>query len=544
MHRIACLAAALGLSGCFLAAPDDIVWGEAVDDDDATDDDDTVDPDDDDTVEPDDDDTAPPTDEDGDGFAWDIDCDDGDDTVYPGAEEVWDFRVNDCDIGLPLEVFSANSPSKGNFRGIEGTESWANFGVSWSLGDVNGDGAADLCTRHEGDGDLPNDVLIFSNILDLLATEEGRVRDWHATAHIHAPPGSGSVDCSEDLDGDGDTDLVFSSIDIGSGAGALALFLGNSGLGHGELEWEFADIHWASNDTEWLGSCFALGDFTPDAPGMEVATVANYDGEGAVALFPQTGYDPIAYGPRDLIGSFDEVTCTAIRDVTGDGYDELIVADWGTTTLYLSDDFEAVSEGIYLQPSYVFDGISARSGFGRDLTGDGLRELVLGAPDAANFHGHGSAGTTMVFFGDNSAVNWRFGLFDTGEPVPGRSFFIDGFAPDDRLGHRVCPLGDASRDGIADFVITAPGNGNGSARVFVGRSQEQWEKVAGSDGTIEAGFEDSLFQGRPVMPDLGFSYGRCGYDWRGEDSPAEHLWLMSRAIDEAGALAMWKNEAL
>ncbi len=39
----------------------------------------------------------PPVDDDGDGYTSDEDCDDGDVTVYPGAEELCDGRDNDCD---------------------------------------------------------------------------------------------------------------------------------------------------------------------------------------------------------------------------------------------------------------------------------------------------------------------------------------------------------------------------------------------------------------------------------------------------------------
>ena len=44
-------------------------------------------------------DADPSADQDGDGFSpLDGDCDDTDDTIYPGAEEVWDDDIDqDCD---------------------------------------------------------------------------------------------------------------------------------------------------------------------------------------------------------------------------------------------------------------------------------------------------------------------------------------------------------------------------------------------------------------------------------------------------------------
>ena len=74
------------------------------DDDDATpgDDDDATPGDDDDATpgDDDDDDTMTGVDADGDGYADDVDCDDGDASTYPGAPELCDGRDNDCNGSL------------------------------------------------------------------------------------------------------------------------------------------------------------------------------------------------------------------------------------------------------------------------------------------------------------------------------------------------------------------------------------------------------------------------------------------------------------
>jgi len=98
--------AALLMAGCPTPPPgdDDDDNDDTADDDDTGDDDtgddDTGDDDtgDDDTGDDDtgDDDTAP-VDADGDGYAEDVDCDDGDPDVHPDAEEVCDDIDNDCD---------------------------------------------------------------------------------------------------------------------------------------------------------------------------------------------------------------------------------------------------------------------------------------------------------------------------------------------------------------------------------------------------------------------------------------------------------------
>jgi hypothetical protein len=89
--------------------PDD---DDVVDDDDVADDDDTQPPDDDDVVDddddtqpPDDDDDTQPPDNDGDGYASDVDCDDTDGSIYPGAPESCDNTDSDCDGSL-VDQFS------------------------------------------------------------------------------------------------------------------------------------------------------------------------------------------------------------------------------------------------------------------------------------------------------------------------------------------------------------------------------------------------------------------------------------------------------
>ena len=51
----------------------------------------------DDSMSDDSNDTEPPVDEDGDGYKSDADCDDTDDSAYPGATEICDGVDNNCD---------------------------------------------------------------------------------------------------------------------------------------------------------------------------------------------------------------------------------------------------------------------------------------------------------------------------------------------------------------------------------------------------------------------------------------------------------------
>lgn len=89
---------------------------------------------------------------DGDGAAAAFDCDDGDATVYPGAPEVCDGRDQDCD-GLiddacgsaPRGVLPTSAAAARVDGGCEG--GW----MSAALGDIDGDGQADLIGRDQCD---------------------------------------------------------------------------------------------------------------------------------------------------------------------------------------------------------------------------------------------------------------------------------------------------------------------------------------------------------------------------------------------------------
>ena len=169
-------------------------------------------------------------------------------------------------------------------------------------------------------------------------------------------------------------------------------------------------------------------------------------------------YNFIGDSPGDEFGT----SVSGAGDVNGDGVADLIVGapfgdgnngnDTGSVRVFSGADGSII---------YNFFGDSSGDEFGTsvsdagDVNGDGVADLIVGAPDDDS--NAFNAGSVRVFSGVDGSVLHTF----------------DGDSILDRFGTSVSGAGDVNGDGFADLIVGAPGvdsvfTGSGSARVFSG----------------------------------------------------------------------------
>jgi len=218
---------------------------------------------------------------------------------------------------------------------------------------------------------------------------------------------------------------------------------------------------------------------------------------------------------------------SAAGDVNGDGTDDLIIgaygADFGGPGAGRSyvvfgsiNGFPSPLELSALNGSngFVLDGEGALQSSGRgvsgagDINGDGIDDLLIGAPDAGP--NGPSSGRGYVVFGSDEEFPSPFDL-STLDGLNG--FTLDGAVYGDFTGRTLAAAGDVNGDGFDDLIIGASGadiNGTNTGRSHV---------VFGSD------------QGFPSNLDLSTLNGTNGFALNGELAGTQFGWPVSGAGD-------------
>ncbi|MCH2101453.1 MAG: integrin alpha [Planctomycetes bacterium] len=315
-----------------------------------------------------------------------------------------------------------------------------------SAGDANGDGVEDYAAsaRRDNANRYPSGLVrLFSGADGSLIREYKSARNWDRFGHALALAG--------DLDGDGFDDLIIGAPDddyAGIGTGSAFVFSGADGSAihtlRGKKAWDrFGKSVCSVGDVDFDGCPeFLVGVPCREGGFKEAGAVEMYSGRTGALIMRVPGRSRDAYFGTCVVGMGD-VTGDLIPDfaATGvvnannfDGYDGYAeIRNGADGSLIASIESSALGEGFGLSLAAV------------DITGDGFRDLIVGAPLASYFGGAGiGAGALRAYSGPSGRflIEWKGG----GEQY--------------RFGDSITSLGrDLDGDGMDEFLVGSPGGG-------------------------------------------------------------------------------------
>ena len=514
----------------------------------------------------------------------------GDDDGAFDAGAIWILFLNPEG---KVKQYQKISAAEGGFEGE--LDDFDGFGSSLaSIGDLDGDGIAELAVGAIGDDDGVADE---GAIWILFLNPEGKVKQYQK---ISAAEGGleGELDNFDgfgsslasigDLDGDGIAELVVGAIgddDNGSEAGAVwILFLDEVGFVKAYqkislLEDEIAGSFVTGDN---FGSSLAsIGDLDGDGIAELAVGAIGDDDNGSEAgavwilFLDEVGfvkaYQKISLLEDEFAGSFvtgDNFgsSLASIGDLDGDGIAELAVGAIG-------DDDGAFDAGaiwiLFLNPEgkvKQYQKISAAEGgfegeldtfdrFGSslasigDLDGDGIAELAVGA--IGDDDGVEDAGAVWIFEIEGlSTINGikKISLLEGGF----RGTLLTG----DRFGSSLASIGDLDGDGIAELAVGATGDDTvgedaGSVWIlFLNREEKvkKYLKISAAEGGFEGelddfdGFGSSLASIGDLDGDgiAELAVGAIGDDDNGSEAGA--VWILF--LDEVGFVKAYQKISL
>ncbi len=344
---------------------------------------------------------------------------------------------------------------------------------------IDGEAAADLSGDAVGvvgdvDGDGIDDILVGARGSDIAGTDSGRayvvfggMTTGVTLADVAAGTGGFAIDgetggdrCglavagAGDVDGDGRGDLIVAApyAPGGSEFGRVYVVFGKAD----GLAVALSDV------AAGIGGFVIDGEDDGDRAGASVAAGGDIDGDGlsdiVVGAPGANAQGPSSGRVYVVFGKADGESVPLANVVAGDG-------------------------GFAIDGEAAADQAGASVGGAIDVDGDGLHDVIIGAPGAG-----ADAGRAYVVRGKSDGDPVLLSNVSDG----GAGFRVDAGSPNFAVGSSVAGLGDTNGDGLDDFVLGAPGandSGDASGRAYVvygkvGAQPVDVEALATGDGTL------------------------------------------------------------